>query len=658
MSNRLIHETSPYLLDHAENPVDWFPWGTEAFEKAAREDKPVFLSIGYSTCHWCHVMARESFESEAVADILNAHYICVKVDREERPDIDSVYMSVCSALGISGGWPLTVIMTPKQKPFFVSTYIPRESADGQLGLLSLLPAIARKWTSDRTALLNVAEDICTRLNLPRPTASVEVNAQFAARAKAQLAAAFDSEYGGFGTAPKFPSPQDLIFLTRYSAYTGDSSARAMVENTLSAMYKGGIYDHFGGGFSRYSTDREWLAPHFEKTLYDNALLAYVYTEAWQSGHMALYRSVAESTLDYCMRELLSPEGGYYCAQDADSDGVEGAYYLFTPQEVCTVLGADAGRHFCDCYDITAEGNFHGKSIPNLLLNTRWNLLPEGYDDYRETLRLYRAERMPIRTDTKQLTAWNGLMLMALSRAAHTFSDMRYLAAAQSLADFMEKRLWENGVLHSCLAAGRLSGDAQLDDYVFYALGLVDLYKADYDAAHLIRARELAEAVIAGFSDGSGGYYRTSSASEKLITRPREVYDGAMPSGSSGAAVLFDELFRLTSDIDMRSARDALLRYTLSYADKAPAGCAFALCALLPAVYPTREILCAAPDNAVPPLLRTVTARYAPELSVLLKTPDNAAALALAVPFTANAEAKDGTAQFYICENGACRAGLI
>lgn len=658
MSNRLINETSPYLLEHAENPVDWYPWGAEAFEKAAKEDKPLFLSIGYSTCHWCHVMARESFESRAVADILNTHYVSVKVDREERPDVDSVYMSVCTALNISGGWPLTIIMTPEQKPFFVSTYMPRESANGQVGLTELLSAIASKWTLDRAALLNVAEDIYTRLNIEKPTAPTELNADIAAHAKEQLAAAFDSEYGGFGTAPKFPSPHDLIFLTQYAAYTGDSAARAMVDSTLSAMYKGGIYDHFGGGFCRYSTDREWLAPHFEKTLYDNALLAYAYTEAWQSGHMALYRTVAESTLDYCMRELLSPEGGYYCAQDADSNGVEGAYYLFTPQEVQTVLGDEAGRHFCECYDITQEGNFHGRSIPNLLINTRWRLLPEGYDDYREKLRLYRGERMPLKADTKQLCAWNGLMLMALAHAARTFSDARYLAAAHSLAAFMNTRLWEGDTLKPCLAGGKIGGTAQLDDYVFYALGLVALYKADYNADNLIRARKLADCIMRDFTDGNGGFYRTSANAEKLIARPREVYDGAMPSASSGAAVLFDWLFRLTGDVDMRSARDALLKYTFSYAANAPAGCAFALCALLAAVYPSREILCAAPDDTVPELLRAVTARYAPELSVLLKTPSNAASLAIAAPFTADAKAMDGAPQFYICENGVCHTGLI
>ncbi len=655
MSNRLANETSPYLREHAENPIDWYPWSEAAFDKARREDKPVFLSIGYSTCHWCHVMERESFENARVAEVLNKYYVAVKVDREERPDIDSVYMSVCTALTGSGGWPLSIIMTPSQQPFFAASYIPREDANGQPGLVTLLSAVAAKWRGGRGALLKAAGDVTALLNAPKKLGAAGADAELLRRAREQLSAAFDGEYGGFGTAPKFPSPHDLIFLLRYAALAGDRAARAMAEDTLKAMYRGGIFDHFGGGFSRYSTDREWLAPHFEKTLYDNALLAYVYAEAWQSGHMALYRYVAEATLDYCMRELSSPDGGYFCAQDADGLGEEGAYYLFTPDEVRAVLGEDAGRHFCECYDITAEGNFRGGSIPNLLLNTRWSLLPEGYNDLREKLRIYRAARMPLKTDEKMLTAWNGLLLMALSRAARAFSDARYLAAAEELAAFMAASLYDGaGALRASLTAGALGAAAQLDDYVFYALGLVELYAADYDPAHLVRARALAGEVTAHFAAPDGGYYRTSDAAETLITRPQEVYDGALPSGSSGAAALFDALFRLTGDADMGSARDALLTFTCNYAANAPAGCAFALTALMGAVYPTREILCAAPDETVPELLRAVTARYAPELTVLLKTPARDAALAEIAPFTASAAAEDGRAHFYLCENGACR----
>lgn len=654
MNNILANDTSPYLRAHAADAVDWHPWGEAAFEKAAREDKPVFLSIGYSTCHWCHVMAQESFQNAEVARILNREYVCILVDREERPDIDSVYLRACAAMNVAGGWPMTVIMTARQEPFFAGTYIPREGKNGQPGLRALLEAVARKWRADRAALLRAAEDITARVGPVEPLSPAAPAQETIERAYSQLAASFDAEYGGFGDAPKFPSPHDILFLLRYSAYTGDKTARAMAESTLTAMYKGGIYDHFGGGFARYSTDREWLAPHFEKTLYDNALLAYVYTEAWQQGHMERYRLVAESTLDYLMRELSSPAGGYYSAQDSDSDGKEGAYYLFTPGEVCDVLGEEAGRHFCECYDITAEGNYRGKSIPNLLINTRWALLPEGYDDYRERLRLYRAERHELKTDDKILTAWNGLMLMALARAARAFGDARYLAAAEALAEFMAGALYENGALMAVYTDGAgAKNAAQLDDYVFYALGLVELYAADYDARHILRARELADFVHVHFADGRGGLCRTSDTAEALICRAQEVFDGAMPSGNGGAAVLYDALFRLTGDAELCERRDALLAFTFAYAKGAPAGCAFALCALMSAEFPTREILCAAPDETVPELLRAVTARYSPELTVLLKTPARTAALAEAAPFTRDAAPNGDKAKFYICENGRC-----
>ena len=657
MSNRLINEKSPYLLEHAENPVDWYPWCEEAFEKARREDKPVFLSIGYSTCHWCHVMARESFENEAVAALLNESFVSIKVDREERSDIDSVYMSVCTALTGSGGWPLTVIMTPEQKPFFAATYLPREGRGQAMGLMELLRAVRARWKSSRGNLLKTARELTDFVAQNYSRGRVDADASFTDRAAAQLDASFDAEYGGFGTSPKFPTPHILLFLLRRSALMSDAKAQMQVESTLRFMYRGGIYDHFGGGFCRYSTDREWLAPHFEKTLYDNALLAYTYTEAWQGKRMALHRQVAENTLDWCMREMLAPGGGYYCAQDADSDGVEGAYYLFTREEIADVLGAEAGKHFADCYDITAEGNFHGKSIPNLLINQRWNLLPEGYENYREKLRLYREERLPLRTDTKILTSWNGLMLMALSKAAASFGDNRYLAAAEELAGFMSEKLCKNGRLHARFCDGELKFEARLDDYVFYALGLLELYRADYDPAHILAALELAREVKARFADGRGGYYSTADDAEKLICRPRDVLDSAMPSASSGAAVLFDLLFRYTGDVIWRDDRDALLDNICAAAGDYPAGCAFALCALMNAVNPGKELLCVSPDESVPELLKAVTSRYAPELTVLLKTPSRAEALAKVAPFSAHAGAKDGKAAFYVCENGSCREGL-
>lgn len=652
MSNRLVNEKSPYLRQHAENPVDWYPWGEEAFEKAKREDKPVFLSIGYATCHWCHVMAHESFEDPEVAAILNERYIPVKVDREERPDVDSVYMQACIAANGSGGWPLTAILTPEQEPFFVGTYFPKESRGGRMGLKFLLTAIAEKWETDRGALLHTAEEMTSWLRKEeRPG---EAGTELPKKAAEQLMSVYDEEYGGFGRAPKFPTPHNLIFLMEYAAAAEDGKPRAAVEQTLRQMLRGGICDHFGGGFCRYSTDREWLKPHFEKTLYDNALMALCLTEAWQDGHMARWRDAAEQTLDYCLRELKAPDGGFYSGQDADSEGQEGAYYLFTPEEVCDVLGAEAGKHFCECYDITAEGNFEGKSIPNLLLNNRWNFVPEGYEEYREKLREYREKRMPLFTDTKILAGWNGLMLMALSRAARAFEDRRYLLEAQELAAFMLKNMCRDGRLMARLCEGELRFDASLSDHAFTALGLLELYAADFDPRHILEALSLASELPARFADPKGGYFDTPSDGEKLLLRPKETQDGALPCGNSAAAQLFVRLFRLTAEEMWRVLSQKQLAFIGSAAGAAPAASCAGLTALLFTEKSTRELTLVLPTEEIPDELKLVTEAWAPNLSVLLKTPSRAERLAKAAPFTAAMEAKDGRPSVYVCENGSCQ----
>ena len=652
MSNRLAGEKSPYLRQHSENPVDWYPWGPEAFEKARREDKPVFLSIGYSTCHWCHVMAHESFEDEKVASILNENFVPVKVDREERPDVDSVYMKACVTMNGSGGWPLTVILTPEQQPFFAATYLPRENRRGQMGLLGLLPAVAQKWLDDREELLHAAGELTAYL---AKGTELKEQAQdgLPAQAAGQMLRSYDKEYGGFGWSTKFPSAHNLLFLMEYAALSGDKKPREAVEHTLRQMYRGGIYDHFGGGFCRYSTDREWLKPHFEKTLYDNALLALAYTEAWQEGHMALYRTVAEETLDYCLRELKGEDGGFFCGQDADSDGGEGTYYLFAPEEVAGVLGAEAGKHFCECYDITAEGNFHGKSIPNLLLNTRWQFLPEGYDEYRERLRLYREERMALFTDRKILTGWNGLMLMALSRAAQAFDDRRYLLEAQELAAFMAEKLTEDGALKARLCEGELRYEATLEDVVFCALGLTELYAADFDPAHIAAAAALAERLPAEFGDPAGGYFSTGSRGETLILRPKEHADGAMPAGNSAAAVLLQRLFLLTAEERWRALMERQFAFLAAAVGEYPASCCYGMSALALRDHGTRETVAALPGEEFPPTLRAILGRWSPELTVLVKTPARAEALTAACPFTEGMDVRDGKATYYVCTGGAC-----
>ncbi len=656
MSNRLQKETSPYLRQHAENPVDWYPWGEEAFEKARREDKPVFLSIGYSTCHWCHVMAHESFEDAGIASILNENYVSVKVDREERPDVDSVYMKACVAANGSGGWPLTAILTPEQEPFFVGTYFPKENRGGRMGLRYLLTAIAGKWKRDREELLHTAKEMTAYLRQEAALETAE-RAELPKRAAEQLMSSYDREYGGFGWATKFPSPHNLLFLMEQSARSGDRSLREAAEHTLRQMARGGIYDHFGGGFCRYSTDREWLKPHFEKTLYDNALLALCYTEAWQDGHMAFWREIAEQTLDYCLRELKGPEGGFFCGQDADSAGQEGAYYLFTPEEVGQVLGPDAGRHFCECYDITKEGNFEGRSIPNLLLNTRWNFLPEGYEEYREKLREYRAGRMSLFTDGKILAGWNGLMLMALSRAAAAFEDRRYLMEAQELAEFLKTKMCRGGRLMARLSGGELRYDASLSDHAFCALGLLELYAADFDAQHILDAAALAGELPKRFEDPKGGFFDTPSDGEKLILRPKETQDGALPCGNSAAAVLLGRLFRLTAEERWRALAEGQFDFLAAAAGRYPAACCYGLTALALAEGPTKETVAVLPDETFPKELHAILRKWSPEMSVLVKTPARAELLTKAAPFTAEMETKNGKATYYLCSDGVCALPL-
>ena len=654
MPNRLQNERSPYLLQHADNPVDWYPWGEEAFEKARREGKPVFLSIGYATCHWCHVMARESFESPAVAEILNRSFVPVKVDREERPDVDAVYMEACVALNGSGGWPLTLLLTPEGEPFFAGTYLPRENRGRQLGLIPLLQAVEAKWKQDRQGLEKTAGELSAFLRRERPLQPGALDEELPKRAYEQLKGIFDEEYGGFGTAPKFPAPQNLLFLLRYAALTGEKEARRMAEKTLQQMARGGIYDQIGGGFARYSTDREWLAPHFEKTLYDNALLALCYTEAWQEGRFALYRRIAEETLDYCLRELKSPCGGFCSGQDADSDGEEGKYYLLTPELVKAVLGEDEGRHFGECYDITPEGNFQGKSIPNLLLNQRWNLIPEGYGEYRQRLREDRARRVSLKRDDKLLTAWNGMLLMALSRAAGAFGREDYAEAARKLVSFLLEKAGGSvpeKLRAVCYEAESAFLPGQLDDYAFTALGLLEAYALDRDSDLLLAAEALAREIPAHFTAPNGGFYRSADRAETLIKRPMERYDGAMPSGNSAALVLFDLLRRLSGREEWRETAERQGAFLCAAVKEAPMAGAYGLLGLMGQLYPTKELV-AALAGEESRMLSSIESRFDPQIAILVKKPGDGKLAAFA-PFTEPYGPIDGKNAFYLCENGAC-----
>ena len=648
MSNRLSMERSPYLLQHAENPVDWRPWGPEVFEEAKRLDKPVFLSIGYSTCHWCHVMAHESFEDETAAQAINAAFLPVKVDREERPDVDAVYMEACLAMNGSGGWPLTVLLTPEQKPFWAGTYLPK------VQLLHLVHEAARLWREDRAGLLAAGEALTAQLRRETESRPGAPSRELVRRAVSQFARSFDGRWGGFGPAPKFPTPHSLIFLLRYARLSGNEHTREMALHTLNAMYRGGLFDHVGGGFSRYSTDERWLIPHFEKMLYDNALLALAYTEALQHTRRPLYEQVVRRTLDYVLRELSGPQGGFCCGQDADSGGVEGAYYTLTPDELAQVLGKSDADRFCQWYGITLSGNFEGKSIPNLLDQTEFDREPEGMAALRERVYAYRLGRTVLHRDDKVLTAWNGLMLAALAKAGLALDEPRYLDAANRTASFLAERLTApDGRLLARWRDGDAAHPGKLDDYAFYAYGLLELYRAAFDPAYLARSTELADHLLEFFFDWEhGGFYPYASDGEQLLTRTKEAYDGAMPSGNSAAALVLSRLARLTGETRWREAADLQLSWLAGAARDRPAGHSFALLAFLEELWPSAELVVTARETpeGLQPFLRK---NSRPELTVLVKTPESADELAALAPFTKDYPLPERETRYYLCRGGAC-----
>lgn len=584
-TNRLDKEKSPYLLQHADNPVDWWPWCDEALAKAKLEDKPIFLSIGYSTCHWCHVMAHESFADAQVAELLNKWFVAIKVDREERPDIDAVYMRACQALTGSGGWPLTVIMTPEQRPFFTATYIPKNTNHGMLGMMELLPQIAQKWATSRQDLLAASEEITAFLiknEAAKPTLTAAQSQKIIELAVQQFKCSFDHTWGGFGRAPKFPSAHNLLFLLEYASIHKDEEVAKMVEHTLTSMYRGGIFDHIGGGFSRYSTDKKWLIPHFEKMLYDNALLATAYLKAFEYSNQPLYAEIAERVLTYVLRELTNPDGGFYCSQDADSEGIEGKYYAFSPEEIIAVLGKELGKLFCNFYAITSQGNFEGKSIANLLDNDDYCHLPPELPAIRKKVYQYRLSRTSLNKDDKVLTSWNSLMINAMAQAGRILHDDRYTQAAQNAQQFIEHNLSSpDGHLFIRWREGEAAYDGLLDDYVFYGLSLLSLYQLTAKEEYLQRATAAGHIMLEQFEDAKqGGFYLVAKGAEQLIIRPKEIYDGAIPCGNSAAILLLRQLARDTSDAIWQKAADRQVAFMLPRISQYPLNHSFALLALL------------------------------------------------------------------------------
>mgnify|MGYP002715372267 CR=1 FL=1 len=625
--NRLIHEPSPYLLQHAYNPVDWFPWGEEAFAKAQQEDKPIFLSIGYSTCHWCHVMAHESFEDKDVADILNAHFICIKVDKEERPDIDSIYMSVCQTMTGSGGWPLSIFMTPDQKPFFAGTYFPRDTAYGTIGFPKLLHVIHQKWQDEKQLLTTSADDIITFIELdshqediPRTKAPT---ADLTQQAAAYFECSYDQRHGGFGQAPKFPSAHNLLFLLNYSAIYHSDTAMAMAEHTLIQMYKGGLFDHIGGGFSRYSTDAYFLVPHFEKMLYDNALLMYAYTCAYQLTGNPICRLAAEKTATYVLTEMTHREGGFYCAQDADSDGNEGKFYVFSYDEILSVLGKKNGKEFADYYGITGQGNFEGKNILNLLHHNQSDKLSENpFAQQLDALYQYRKTRTLLHLDDKILTSWNALMIAAFSVMYQVFGRLAYLTAAECAAQFIESHLRREDTLLVSYRNGQGYQAGFLDDYAAYIFALIHLYDITYDKTYYDRAAALCRKTITDFSDRErGGFFLYGEDNEQLILKPKEVYDGAVPSGNSLMAFNLMRLSHLSQSGEFAEPFQQQMKFMATQAASHPAGHSFFLIAALYEKNPPEHIVCVIKNKEDLNQLRGKTRLYANVVILEEQAPD-------------------------------------
>ncbi|MBD5462464.1 MAG: thioredoxin domain-containing protein [Lachnospiraceae bacterium] len=569
MSNHLKDQSSPYLLQHAENPVDWYPWGEEAFEKAKREDKPVFLSIGYSTCHWCHVMEQESFENMEIADILNRYFVSVKVDREERPDIDSVYMSVCQALTGNGGWPMSIFMTPEQKPFFAGTYFPPISSRGMAGMHDLLLVIADKWKRDKEELLQSAERILAHISTEDEGVCEHIDSGMPEKAVRIFSENFDKKYGGFGNAPKFPTPHNLLFLTLYAQINDKKDVFKQVEVTLEKMRRGGIFDHIGFGFSRYSTDKYFFLPHFEKMLYDNALLIIAYSAAYKVSGNEIFLDTAEKTAAYVFRDLTDSEGAFYSAQDADSEGEEGRFYTWRYEEVCRLLGEERGKRFCQHFGITQRGNFEGRNIPNLL---NGNEIPDDFEGEKELMYEYRKSHFKLHLDDKILTSWNALMIWALSVLYRVTGKEEYLLAAKRAQQFIEKSLAYGNTLYVSFRNHIRFVKGFLDEYAYYTAALISLYEATGESSYIERAQQICEEAKKQFADEKGsGYFLYGEGNDSLIIKPKETYDGALPSGNSVMAYCFVRLFQILGNEDYEHLAKEQLAFLSGEAKAYPTG---------------------------------------------------------------------------------------
>jgi len=675
--NRLIHESSPYLLQHADNPVDWYAWGEEAFARARKENKPIFLSIGYSACHWCHVMERESFENAEIATVLNEFFVSIKVDREERPDLDEIYMTAVQLMTGSGGWPLTVFLTPDLEPFYGGTYFPPEDMFGRAGFLTILNAVHTAWETTRGDLVRNAGKLADVIRRNAADSAVESGAlspQLLHKAAEALGHAFDPNEGGFGPAPKFPQSAAIALLLRHYVHTRDAQWRDMATLTLDKMALGGMYDQLGGGFHRYSTDARWLVPHFEKMLYDNAQLAQAYVDAYQLTHKPLYRKVAAETLDYVLRDMADEAGAFHSSEDADSEGEEGTFYLWRYDEIEAVLGAEDAAMFCAYYGVNSEGNFRspepyhtGRNIlhvPRAASDVAQELglsvdeLEEKVKGLRAKLLVERDRRVRPHRDDKVLTSWNALMISALARGFQALGDERYRTAAENAADFILTHMMKDGALLRTHRNGVSHLPGYLDDYAFLTVALIDLYEATFDLRWITAADDLAGTMIGLFWDQEdGGFYFTAEHHTDLIARTKPTYDGAEPSGNAMAAIALLRLAKLTDTPDYHDKARRIFENNHVVMGRAPRNFLAMLCAVGSFLQPHKEIaIVGVPGSAeVEGLLRALHARFIPNrIIALLDTSDGVAARArAAIPLLKGKELVSGKAAAYVCKDFTC-----
>ncbi|MDQ3744348.1 MAG: thioredoxin domain-containing protein [Acidobacteriota bacterium] len=671
-TNRLAGESSPYLLQHAHNPVDWYAWGEEALERSKRENKPILLSIGYSACHWCHVMERESFEDEEIARLMNENFVCIKVDREERPDLDQIYMNAVQMMTRHGGWPLTVFLTPDLVPFYGGTYFPPEDRYQMPGFPRILSAVSEAFRTRPEEVQQSAWEILSelrRMSLARQSSEL-INHQLLDHAYRDIARGYDPRHGGFGSAPKFPSSMNLEFLLRTFKRTGDARALEMVVHTCRRMAEGGMYDQLGGGFHRYSTDARWLVPHFEKMLYDNALLTRLYLHAYQATGEESFRRVVIETLDYVAREMTDASGAFYSTQDADSEGVEGKFFVWDKAEIETLLGHEDARLFCAFYGVTEGGNFEEKNILNVArpaaevareLGVSEEQLTEAVARARQILFEAREGRVKPGRDEKVITAWNALMLESFAEAAVVLEREDYRAVAERNAEFIGDSLTAAGLLLHVYKDGRAKHAGFLDDYAFVVSALVTLYETTGELRRLEAALRLTDKMIEEFWDEEeGGFFYNGRSGERLIVRQKDYFDNATPSGNSVAAESLLRLAALTDNEDYRRKAVNVLRLIRDAVERYPSAFGYALGALDFYLSTPKEIALITPvgdsdshASDAPALAREIWSRYLPN-KVVAQSPEDDSRAAALIPLLRDRPANGGRATAYVCENYTCQ----